>query len=173
MNDEEQTVTQKIAALEGELADIRRRLAEVATEAEAAKLVKRRRDVEADLSIRRQALAQLRATAEARARAERERAEQERQWALAAERDRRSKVLVARREAVAAKLEELTAELASLAGETHDYEVWIASADRRPCRDLASVVADVAGSLLRDAGLMLTPVFGERLRGLIDARAKR
>jgi hypothetical protein len=159
--------------LDAELAALKAGLAEVATEAEAAKLVKRRRDVEADLSIRRQALAQLRATAEARARAERERAEQERRQAVEAERSRRSAALIAKRKALAAKLEELTAELASLAGETHDYEVWIASADRRPCRDLASVVADVAGSLLRDAGLMLTPVFGERLRGLIDARAKR
>jgi hypothetical protein len=125
--------------------------------------VRRRRDVEADLSINRQALAQLRATSEARAKAAAERAEQERRQAFEAERGRRSAALIAKRKAVVGKLEELTADLASLAAETHSYEAWIASEERRPCRDLASVVGDVAGSLLRDAGLMLTPVFGERL----------
>jgi len=171
--DEEQTITAKIGQLEAELAAIRQQLAEVTSESDAARLVKRRQAVEADLSIRRQALAQLRATNEAKARAERERAEQERRQAVEAESSRRATALIAKRQALAARLEELTVDLASLAAETHDYEVWIASEDRRPCRDLGSAVADVAGGLLGEVGLMLTPVFGERLRERANAGAKR
>jgi hypothetical protein len=160
---EEQAIEAAIQRLEAELAALKASLAECTDAAEATRLVRRRRDVEDDLSIRRQALAQLRATSEARAKAERERQEQERRQAVEAERSRRSAALAAKRQALANKLEELTADLAGLAAETYSYEVWVASEDRRPCRDLWSVVGDVAGSLLRDAGLMLTPVFSGRL----------
>jgi len=170
---EEQAIEAAIQRLEAELAALKASLAECTDAAEATRLVKRRQALEADLSTRRQLLARVRATSEARERAERERAEQERRQAFAIESDRRSKALVAKRQAAAAKLEELTADLASLAAETHDYEVWIASEDRRPCRDLGSVVADVAGGLLGEVGLMLTPVFGERLRERANAGAKR
>jgi len=164
---EEAAITTKIQELEAELEQIRHRLAEATTESEAAKLVKRRQSVEDDVSIRRQVLARLRATTEARERAAAEKAEQERRQAFATESDRRSKVLLAKREAALTAAQAAVAAVEELLKEAQDYDGWASSHRKDGAAPCGISVLNINDLLMNKAGIVLTPVAaGELARRL-------
>jgi hypothetical protein len=160
--DEEAAITTKIAQLESELVALKAQLAETTSESEAAQLVRRRRDVEDDLSIRRQALAQLRATSEARAKAAAERAEQERRQAVDAERDRRSKALLAKREAALTAAQAAVAAVEELLKEAQAYDGWASSHRKDGAAPCGMSLFNING-LLSETGIVLTPVMADEL----------
>ena len=160
--DEETAITTKIAQLESELAAIRQQLAEVTSESDAARLVKRRRDVEDDLSIRRQALAQLRATNEARAKAAAEKAEQERRQALATEAASRSKALEEKHQAMLDAAKAAVAAIRAYLDQAREYDGWAAGHRNDGIAPSGVYLANLNG-MLGPTGVVITPNLGREL----------
>jgi len=159
---EEQAIEAAIQRLEAELAALKASLAECTDAAEATRLVKRRQNIEADLSTRRQVLARLRATTEAKAKAERERQEQERRQALMMEAASRSKALEERRRAMLEAAQAAVAAIRVYLDQAREYDGWAAGHRNDGIAPSGVVLANLNG-MLGPTGIVITPNLSREL----------